>query len=154
MSGYPPPTPEQIMWYRPGNFEVTDSDEGVVFQEGRRSLVLSNLQPQQAGQYTCVVVLSRSPNRHASTQIQLDIYGIVKHTLECTDTHNTHTYHSPSDLCNSSSRNSRCSRMERNHIKLLCQWKSNFFNHVGERRTNTAACRGSNLSSLCEWQYS
>ena len=77
VSGYPPPTPEQIMWYRPGNFEVTDSDEGVVFQEGRRSLVLSNLQPQQAGQYTCVVVLSRSPNRHASTQIQMDIYGIV-----------------------------------------------------------------------------
>ena len=79
VSGYPLPTSQHIMWYRPEGFEVTDADEGAEFQEGRRRLVLSNIQPQQAGLYSCTVVLSRSPYSGASTEIRLDIYGIIQH---------------------------------------------------------------------------
>ena len=75
VSGYPVPNQSHITWRRPEGYVVTNSDEGVEFQEGHRRLVLSNLQPQQAGVYTCEVALSRSPNRHANTSIQLDVYG-------------------------------------------------------------------------------
>lgn len=75
VSGYPVPTESHVTWRRPQGYVVTDSDEGVEFQEGHRKLVLSNLQPQQAGVYTCEVVLSRTPYRGASTRIKLDIYG-------------------------------------------------------------------------------
>ena len=80
ISGYPVPTASQITWHRPEGYEVTADDEGVEFQEGRRRLVLSNLQPQQAGVYVCEVESSSSPYGRASTRIELDIYG-----KSCTD---------------------------------------------------------------------
>lgn len=74
ISGYPMPhTADQIRWHRPGGYIVTESDEGVEFREGRRILVLSDLQSQQAGMYMCEVELSHQ--RRASACIRLDIYG-------------------------------------------------------------------------------
>lgn len=76
VSGYPvQPTAAQITWYRPEGSEVDDRDQGVEFQEGRRRLVLSDLQRQQAGVYCCEV---ESQHHSASAQIQLDIYGKYK----------------------------------------------------------------------------
>ena len=75
ISGYPLPTASQITWHRPEGYPVTASDEGVQFQEGHRRLVLSNLQPHQAGVYVCEVISSSPPHRRASTRIELDIYG-------------------------------------------------------------------------------
>ena len=77
VSGYPIPTPEQLVWYRPGGYEILESDEGVEFQNGHRRLILSNLYPHQAGMYVCTVTLMLGSRR--STRIQLDVYG--KHYL-------------------------------------------------------------------------
>ena len=73
VSGYPEqPTAAQITWHRPEGSEVDDNDQGVEFQEGRRRLVLFDLQRQQAGVYCCKV---ESQYDSASAQIQLNIYG-------------------------------------------------------------------------------
>jgi hypothetical protein len=73
VSGYPmQPTAAQITWYRPEGFEVAVSDQGVEFQEGHRKLVLSNLQPQQAGVYVCEVETQHSSAR---ARTQLEVYG-------------------------------------------------------------------------------
>ena len=74
VSGYPEqPMAAQITWHRPEGSEVDDNDQGVEFQEGRRRLVLSDLQRQQAGVYRCEV--QGSQHHSASAQIQLNIYG-------------------------------------------------------------------------------
>ena len=75
VSGYPMPTSSQITWYRPGVSEITDSDPGVVFIEGRRRLILSNVQPQQAGVYECEVVVSLDPYMGTVTSILLKVYS-------------------------------------------------------------------------------
>ena len=75
VSGYPTPVSTQITWRRPGGSDIMDSDEGVEFQDDRRRLILSNVQPQQAGLYQCTVTISVPPNRDASAGIQLDVYG-------------------------------------------------------------------------------
>ena len=51
VSGYPMPTSSQIGWHRPDVSEILDTDPGVVFQGGRRRLILFNVQPQLAGVY-------------------------------------------------------------------------------------------------------
>lgn len=75
VSGDPTPTSSQITWYRPDQSEISDSDPGVVFQDGRRRLILSNVQPQQAGVYDCETVNSLSPYMGAVTSILLQVYG-------------------------------------------------------------------------------
>ena len=75
VSGYPMPTSSQITWYRPDLSEILDRDPGVAFQDGRRRLMLSNVQPQQAGVYECEVIVSLSPYMGAVTSILLKVYG-------------------------------------------------------------------------------
>ena len=75
VSGDPTPTSSQIMWYHPDLSEISNSDTGVVFQDGRRRLILSNVQPQQAGMYECEAVISISPYMGAVTSILLEVYG-------------------------------------------------------------------------------
>ena len=75
VSGYPKPTSSHITWYYPNSGEISDTDTGVEFQDSSRRLILSNVQPEQAGLYECVVILSASPYMGASTSIMLNIYG-------------------------------------------------------------------------------
>ena len=74
VSGNPMPTSSQITWYRPDQSEIS-SDTGVVFQDGGRRLILSNVQPHQGGVYECEVVVSFSPYMGAMTSILLEVYG-------------------------------------------------------------------------------
>lgn len=75
VSGYPTPRSSQITWYSPDLSEISDADPGVVFQGGRRSLTLSNVQPQQAGVYECEAIVPLSPYMGAVTSILLKVYG-------------------------------------------------------------------------------
>ena len=75
VSGYPKPVGSGITWQHPNQSVIMNTDGGVVFKDGRRRMILSSVQPQQAGLYTCTVVISISPYRGASTGIQLDVYG-------------------------------------------------------------------------------
>ena len=77
-SGFPTPTSSHITWYY-DNDEISDTDTGVAFQDSKRRLILSNVQPQQAGMYECDVVISVSPFLGASTSIQLNVYGEFIH---------------------------------------------------------------------------
>ena len=75
VSGYPMPTGSLITWHRPDLSEITDTDPGVVFTDGRRRLILFNVQPQQAGVYECEVVVTLSPYMGAVTSILLKVYS-------------------------------------------------------------------------------
>jgi hypothetical protein len=77
VSGNPTPTSSQITWYYldPDASEISNNDPGVAFQDGRRRLILSNVQPHQAGSYECTVVISPDPYMGAMTYIQLNVYG-------------------------------------------------------------------------------
>ena len=75
VSGYPTPRSSQITWYRPDLSEILDEDPGIVFTDGGRRLILSNVQPQQAGVYECGVVISLIPYMDAVTSILLKVYG-------------------------------------------------------------------------------
>ena len=77
VSGYPVPTDSQITWYHPMEHEILDSHSGVEFQDSKRRLILSNVQPEEAGLYTCKVVLSLQPYMGATTSIQLNVYGEI-----------------------------------------------------------------------------
>ena len=75
VSGYPVPTSSHITWYRPDETIISDTDTGVVFQDSKRRLILSIVQPQQAGSYECEVAISIFPYMGALTSIQLKVYG-------------------------------------------------------------------------------
>jgi hypothetical protein len=75
VSGNPTPTSSHITWYYPDLSELSNDDPEVVFQDGGRRLILSNIQPQQAGVYECAVVLSSDPYMGATTFIMLEVYG-------------------------------------------------------------------------------
>jgi hypothetical protein len=75
VSGYPTPTNSQISWYDPDHNEISDAHTGVGFQDGGRRLILSDVQPHQAGSYECSVVISPDPYMGATTYIQLNVYG-------------------------------------------------------------------------------
>ena len=75
VSGYPEPTSSHITWYRPDRTEIMATDTGVAFQDSNRRLVISNVQPEQAGSYECYVEISLVPYMGASTAIQLEVYG-------------------------------------------------------------------------------
>ena len=75
VSGYPIPSSSQITWYYPRGGEISDGDNGVQFQDGRRRLILSNVETEQAGLYECTIILSHDPYMGAETSIQLDVYG-------------------------------------------------------------------------------
>lgn len=76
VSGYPKPS---LIWHRPRGYIITNSDEGVEFQEDDRILLLSNLRSWEAGTYTCTAVLEPSSphSPEASTKIELDVYGEI-----------------------------------------------------------------------------
>ena len=75
VSGYPVPSSSQITWYNPRGDEISGIDAGVQFQDGRRRLILSDVETEQAGLYECTVVISPIPYMGAETYIQLDVYG-------------------------------------------------------------------------------
>ena len=75
VSGYPIPTSSHIAWYRPDGTEIMATDPGVAFLDSNRRLVISNVQPEQAGSYECFVEISLVPYMGASTAIQLEVYG-------------------------------------------------------------------------------
>ena len=71
VSGYPLVTSSQIHWYRPNGTEILEGQ--ALFEDGRRTLVLSEVQSTDEGMYRCEVTTSYG-NR--STLIQLDVYGM------------------------------------------------------------------------------
>ncbi len=75
VSGNPTPTSSQITWYYPDQSLISNNDPGVAFQDSGRRLILSNVQPQQAGSYECEVILSLSPYMGTITSIMLNVYG-------------------------------------------------------------------------------
>ena len=81
VSGFPTPTSSHITWYRPDLSEISNDDTGVVLQDGGHRLILSNVQPEQAGSYECTVVLSLVPYMGAVTSILLEVYGEFIHSL-------------------------------------------------------------------------
>ena len=81
VSGYPEPTSSQITWYRPDGEVVMATHLGVTFQDSEHRLILSNVQPQQAGSYECSVILSLFPYMGASTSILLEVYGEFIHSV-------------------------------------------------------------------------
>ena len=75
VSGFPTPTSSQITWNRPGGSVISNNDPGMVFQDGGRRLIISNVQSTQAGLYECEVLLSSFPLLYATTSIMLQVYG-------------------------------------------------------------------------------
>lgn len=75
VSGYPTPSGAQITWQRPNQSVIMDSDEGVEFQDDRGRLILSDVQPWQAGPYVCHVFVSLSPYQSSKVEIHLEVYG-------------------------------------------------------------------------------
>ena len=72
VSGYPEPAESNIMWKRPDQSVIMSSDPGVSFQEGRKRMILSNVQADQAGLYECTVTVQAMS---ASVKILLNVYG-------------------------------------------------------------------------------
>ena len=81
VSGFPTPTSSHITWYRPDGSIISNNDPGMVFQDGGRRLIISNVQSTQAGLYECEVLLSPSPPMLAMTSIMLQVYGELIHIL-------------------------------------------------------------------------
>ena len=71
VSGYPLVTSSQIHWYRPNGTEILKGH--ATFRDGRKTMVLSELQSADIGLYHCEIITSYG-NR--STSIQLDVYGM------------------------------------------------------------------------------
>ena len=75
-SGYPVPNASHITWQRPDSSIITGNEPGVTFQDERRTLVLANVQADQAGVYRSSVSIAISQtSASASVNIQLDVYG-------------------------------------------------------------------------------
>jgi hypothetical protein len=74
VSGYPIP---QITWYYPNHSAIMGSTEGgVKFRKDRKKLILSNVDPEQAGLYSCQVELvSLDHYLEAKEEIQLQVFG-------------------------------------------------------------------------------
>ena len=72
VSGYPLVASSQIHWYRPNGTEVLE--EEAMFENGRRTVVLSEVQPTHRGMYRCEVATSYGNH---STFIQLEVYGMM-----------------------------------------------------------------------------
>ena len=76
ISGYPIPTGSQITWYHPNQSVIIESIEaGVKFQKDHKRLILSNIQPEQAGLYSCQVEVSIDPYLGAIAEIHLQVFG-------------------------------------------------------------------------------
>ena len=71
VSGYPFVTSSQIHWYRPNGTEILEGH--ATFQDGRKTVILSELQSTDEGLYRCEITTTYG-NR--STLIQLDVYGM------------------------------------------------------------------------------
>lgn len=77
VAGYPIPTESQITWYYPDNTPIVGSTaEEVKFERGRKKLILSDVQPDQAGLYSCQVEISLTPYLGAKTDVHLEVLGM------------------------------------------------------------------------------
>ena len=70
VSGYPLVTSDKIRWYRPNGSEILEDE--VMFENERRSFVMSNVQASYAGLYLCQITTSYG---NSSTTIQVEVYG-------------------------------------------------------------------------------
>ena len=70
VSGYPLVTSDKIHWYRPNGSEILEDE--VVFEDERRSFVMSNVQPSDAGVYLCQITTGFG---NSSTTVQVEVYG-------------------------------------------------------------------------------
>ena len=78
VSGYPIPTGSQITWHYPNHTVIVESIEaGVKFEKGRKKLILSDVQPEQAGLYSCQVEISLAPYLGAKAEIHLQVFGTL-----------------------------------------------------------------------------
>ena len=76
ISGYPVPTGSQISWHYPNHTVIVGSIEaGVKFEKGHKKLILSDIQLEQAGLYSCQVELSLVPYLGAKAEIHLQVFG-------------------------------------------------------------------------------
>ena len=71
VSGYPLVTSAQIHWYRPNGTEILEGH--ATFQDGHKTMVLSELQSTDGGLYRCEITTSYGNRRTLS---QLDVYGM------------------------------------------------------------------------------
>lgn len=71
VSGYPLVTSGQIHWYGSNGTEILEGQAR--FDDGRRTMLLSDVQSTDGGLYRCEVTTSYGD---ASTSIQLDVYGM------------------------------------------------------------------------------
>lgn len=71
VSGYPLVTSNQIHWYRPNGTEILEGQAR--FEDGRRTMILTEVQSTDGGLYRCEVTTSHG---NCSTSIQLDVYGM------------------------------------------------------------------------------
>ena len=77
ISGYPVPTGSQITWHYPNHTVIVGSVEtGVKFEKGRKRLILSDVQPEQAGLYSCLMEVSLIPYLGAREEIHLQVFGV------------------------------------------------------------------------------
>ena len=77
VSGYPIPTGSHITWYHL-DYSVDESAQEarqVRFQNHHKKLILSNVQPEQAGVYICRVQISISPYLGTKVEIHLQVFG-------------------------------------------------------------------------------
>ena len=70
VSGYPLVTSDKIRWYQPNGSEILEDE--VMFENERRSFVMSNVQASYAGLYLCQITTSYG---NSSTSIQVEVYG-------------------------------------------------------------------------------
>ena len=71
VSGYPLVTSSQIHWYRPNGTEILEGQAR--FEDGRRTMILTEVQSTDGGLYRCEVTTSYG---NSSTSIQMDVYGM------------------------------------------------------------------------------
>ena len=76
ISGYPPVRSTNVHWYRlnPTRQEITS---GATFHDSRRRMVLTDVQPSDAGMYLCeaTIPLIGITQLRASATIDLQVYG-------------------------------------------------------------------------------
>lgn len=70
------PIPEsQITWREPNGNVLEDDQAGVEIHTTGRRLILSGLTTSHSGTYNCTAILSIALLRHASTTIELSVFG-------------------------------------------------------------------------------
>ena len=79
-SGYPTPMASDIIWWWPNDTTITENNRAVEFQNDRKTLKLTDVQPQQSGHYKCTVS-SSTADVEAVTEILLEVFGMFYSTV-------------------------------------------------------------------------